>query len=90
MSLRSTLGLLMATTALAAPGYALAQDAASPESGDPETTTVEEIVILGRFIGLAQDRSGPAAPSALAVPGRAADRRRIVDHPSHPAQNARR
>ncbi|MEH6664937.1 MAG: TonB-dependent receptor [Brevundimonas sp.] len=40
-------GLLLATTALAAPHAALAQTA---ETAPPEATTVEEIVVLGRYI----------------------------------------
>ncbi|MFT4956688.1 MAG: hypothetical protein ACI8U3_003101, partial [Brevundimonas sp.] len=40
-------GLLLATTALAAPNFALAQAA---ETEQPEATTVDEIVVLGRYI----------------------------------------
>lgn len=40
-------GLLLATTALAAPHVALAQTA---EAEQPEVTSVEEIVVLGRYI----------------------------------------
>ena len=39
-------GLLLATTALAAPNFALAQT----ETEQPEATTVDEIVVLGRYI----------------------------------------
>ena len=39
-------GLLLATTALAAPNFALAQT----ETEQPEATTVDEIVVLGRSI----------------------------------------
>ena len=45
---RTTLsGLLLATTALATPGFAFAQDALPPQE---EETTVDEIVIVGEFI----------------------------------------